>query len=151
MNSNYLACFDTLIGMVLSGFLLPLSGGADSASVAAIVHVMSSLVSKEARTGNSQVIKDVSRLLSLSEDSGQKTPASVLQVDAATVTQAVLHTVYMGTSNSTEKTRTRAASVAREINSYHSWLNIDTIVCAVVSVFTALIGKTPKYQSEGYL
>lgn len=44
------------------GFLLPLSGGADSASVAAIVRVMCVLVAEAVLTGNKQVIADVSRI-----------------------------------------------------------------------------------------
>jgi len=45
-----------------NGFFLPLSGGADSSSVAAIVGIMCQLVVKEVKDGNELVIKTVKRM-----------------------------------------------------------------------------------------
>src|SRR5262245_47014663 len=51
------------------GFFLPLSGGADSSSVAAIVGSMCRLVAQEAEAGNAQVIADARRIAGEVEDS----------------------------------------------------------------------------------
>lgn len=130
------------------GFLLPLSGGADSAAVAAIVHVMSVLVSSAVRDGNEQVLSDLQHLLSRSE--GRATEdVSTDDISPALITGTVLHTIYMGTSNSTDATRLRSEALARDISSYHSWFSIDLVVDAVVSVFSTLSQRTPKYLSQG--
>jgi NAD+ synthase (glutamine-hydrolysing) len=44
-----------------SGFLLPLSGGADSSSTAAIVGCMCQMVFQELELGNQEVLHDVLR------------------------------------------------------------------------------------------
>jgi NAD+ synthase (glutamine-hydrolysing) len=49
-----------------SGFLLPLSGGADSSSTAAIVGCMCQTVYKEIQEGNNQVLVDALRCAMLS-------------------------------------------------------------------------------------
>jgi len=45
------------------GFLLPLSGGADSASVAVIVHVMCKMAVLEAQQENAVVVSDMQTIL----------------------------------------------------------------------------------------
>lgn len=115
---------------VESGFLIPLSGGADSAAVAAIVHVMSTLVTRAANGGDQLVMSQLKRILGLSD-----TEFSTA-VQTNLVTNCLLHTVYMGTENSTSATHSRAASLASEISSYHKSFNIDTVVTSVGLVFS---------------
>jgi NAD+ synthase (glutamine-hydrolysing) len=45
------------------GFFLPLSGGADSASVAAMVASMSSMVLKSINEGNTDALNDIRRIV----------------------------------------------------------------------------------------
>jgi NH3-dependent NAD+ synthetase len=45
------------------GYLLPLSGGADSSSSASIVRVMCGLAVAEAKEGNKEVINDINNIL----------------------------------------------------------------------------------------
>lgn len=52
-----------------SGFLLPLSGGADSSAVAAIVGVMCNLVYVAIEEGNERVLADARRVMGHSADS----------------------------------------------------------------------------------
>jgi len=51
-----------------AGFLLPLSGGADSSAVAAIVGVMCNLVMEAIEEGNSRVLQDARRVLGKGDD-----------------------------------------------------------------------------------
>lgn len=124
------------------GFFLPLSGGADSSSVACIVGVMCHLVTEAANAGDKQVIEDVQRITGTA---GQEYEAMTPQQLAS----HVLHTTYMGTENSSAATKKRAASLAREIGCYHLEMSMDTMVAAVIKTFALLTGKTPQYLSRG--
>ena len=132
------------------GFLLPLSGGADSAAVAAIVGVMCHLLfkavreEKEGEGGREGVRRDVRRAMGYEEGS-DFIPSSPQEI-----ANSVLHTVYMGTSNSSSVTRSRAAALAGQIGAFHYSLSIDSIVSAVLGVFTLLTGGVkPRYLSQG--
>lgn len=114
------------------GFLVPLSGGADSASVAAIIHVMSHLVTEAANTGDKTVINDLNKLLNSPKTIEDiNTNNNQISYSSETLTNKILHTVYMGTINSTNSTRNRAEILAHEISSYHKSFFIDDIVSAV--------------------
>ena len=52
-----------------SGFLLPLSGGADSSAVAAIVGVMCNLVQEAINEGNERVLIDARKVMGHPPDS----------------------------------------------------------------------------------
>jgi NAD+ synthase (glutamine-hydrolysing) len=180
-----------------SGYLLPLSGGADSAAVAAIVRVMCMMAADAALSGNEAVIADIrklfknnnassevmdeiysrtapvreltpSRVEMLTSDSPtQLTPVSNTthdegseRGDGGDVTEKrtilanelnyqILHTVYLGTSNSSTNTLDRAKRLAGSIRAYHNSLVIDDIVLAVLRVFVAFSGRTPRYVSQG--
>lgn len=151
-----------------AGFLLPLSGGADSSSVAGIVRVMAELVAKAAEDGNEQVIADLKRIftnnrttsavltrlnsISLMDLSRPLTPVpaaeKVVQL-ANEITYQVLHSVYMGTTHSSMATQSRAATLASEIHSYHNTLFIDEIVTATLKVFSLITGRVPAFLSAG--
>lgn len=60
-----------------SGFMLPLSGGADSASVAAIVGVMCNMVHAACRAGDEQVQRDVRRITGLPAGQLPESPQAV--------------------------------------------------------------------------
>lgn len=149
-----------------AGFFLPLSGGADSSSVAAIVGVMCGLAmdavavekaeAEQGRVGGADekengqareggegtVTKEVRRLLRL--ESGEDLPR-----DPRVLASFVLHTCFMGTENSSKATQARAAALADQIGAYHSNITIDAAVAAVVGIFRALTGKIPRFLSRG--
>lgn len=68
---------------------------------------------------------------------------------AQEIAHAVLHTVFMGTENSSKATRTRAAALAGQIGAFHYSITIDAIVSAVLGVFRLATGQGPKYVSQG--
>jgi len=153
------ACWlwDYMVRSGASGFLLPLSGGADSASVAAIVRVMCGLAVDEIYSDvggcDKRVEEHVSRFMGPEFIKVGSNGSSISKGEKKEKTDQlcnhILHTVYMGTKNSSVNTLTRAKNLASQISSYHSTLTIDSIVTAVLGVFVSCFGKVPKYESDG--
>jgi NAD+ synthase (glutamine-hydrolysing) len=124
-----------------AGFLLPLSGGADSSSVATIVGAMCHMVYEACQQNNAQVVTDVRRVCRQSEDWLPSTPQEIAN--------HVLHTIFMGTTNSSEATTSRAKRLGAAIGSYHLTVPIDLMVDAVLKVFTLTTNLTPQFESRG--
>ncbi|KAH6774040.1 carbon-nitrogen hydrolase family protein [Perilla frutescens var. frutescens] len=124
-----------------SGFLLPLSGGADSSSVAAIVGCMCQLVVKEISEGDEQVKADAIRI-------GHYTDGQ-FPTDSKEFAKRIFYTVFMGSENSSNATRTRAKLLAEEVGSWHLDVSIDGVVSALLSLFQKLTGKQPRYKIDG--
>ncbi|XP_048422710.1 glutamine-dependent NAD(+) synthetase isoform X2 [Pyrus x bretschneideri] len=124
-----------------SGFLLPLSGGADSSSVAAIVGCMCQLVVKEIANGDEQVKADAIRI-------GQYKDGQY-PTDSKEFAKRIFYTVFMGSENSSEATKSRAKVLADEIGSWHLDVPIDGVVSALLSLFQTVTGKRPKYKVDG--
>jgi NAD+ synthase (glutamine-hydrolysing) len=129
-----------------SGFLLPLSGGADSSSVATIVYAMCIFAVNELKAGNLRVREDLVSLLQLSEPIDD---ISISSMTASVLCRCLLNTVYMGSSNSSAATRRRAGELAEGLGAYHSSISIDGIVSAILAVFTTAFNVTPRYESQG--
>lgn len=124
-----------------SGYLLPLSGGADSSAVAAIVGCMCQLVTKGIADGDQQVKSDAIRI-------GQYKKGDI-PTDSKEFAKRIFYTVYMGSENSSETTRERANKLSNEIGSWHLDVKIDTVVSSLVSLFQSFTGKTPRYKVDG--
>lgn len=124
-----------------AGFFLPLSGGIDSASSAVIVHSMCRLVVDAIKAGNQQIIRDV-RTICAEDDWLPSSPQELCE--------RIFHTCYMGTEkNSSKETRRRAKDLGQTINSYHINLNIDTVVAAMLGVFTTVTNFSPRFRTQG--
>lgn len=120
-------------------------------TVAAIVRVMCGMVVHEISLGNHQVLRDVKRIVgansssTVSDTTQTDAQESVidgsiqeLSVTSEQLCSHILHTVYMGTSNSSDATKSRSLRLARSIGSYHNSINIDDIIAAVLRVFSTL-------------
>ena len=126
------------------GFLLPLSGGADSASVAAIVRVMCHLAVTTAFSVDSGsggvTVKDLNAYQQVTKLLGKQITPEELRIEFLTsdtvptgtisnqgnfkaigneLCNSVLHTVYMGTTNSSVATRSRAERLAAQVGGFH--------------------------------
>lgn len=142
-----------------SGYLLPLSGGADSSAVATIVMAMCHLVYDEAVGGeansesNEQVLKDLRRICGReggsSEDKTDKEQEPWLPSSPQEIASHVLHTIFMGTENSSQNTTSRAKRLGAAIGSYHLTVPIDLMVSAVVQVFCLATQQTPRFLVRG--
>jgi NAD+ synthase (glutamine-hydrolysing) len=136
-----------------NGFFLPLSGGADSAAVAAIVSVMCTIVYDEIQKHPRGGVADdcrrichqtVSHAPGINESEVLWIPQSPQEI-----ANYILHTTYMGTVNSSAITKSRAKRLSELIGSYHLSITIDGMVSAVLSVFIAAIQRTPRYMVQG--
>lgn len=128
-----------------TGFFLPLSGGADSSAVAALVGIMCHLVTVAATNpANVTVRQDIQRLLGQSQDAGAYNPLS-----ASELMYRVMHTTYMGSCHSSVATKDRAATLASQLGAYHLVLSIDSMVAAVVKTFETVTGRCPVFSSQG--
>jgi NAD+ synthase (glutamine-hydrolysing) len=125
------------------GFLLPLSGGADSSSVAAIVGCMCQMVYTAAMVEkDDSVLADVRRVGGYGpEEAGPTSPQEFAN--------RILTTVYMGTENSSAETRSRSASLAAQVGSYHLDVKIDLVVSAMAQLFAVITGKAPRFRVHG--
>ncbi|KAI9262477.1 hypothetical protein EDC94DRAFT_648277 [Helicostylum pulchrum] len=123
-----------------AGYFLPLSGGIDSCATATIVASMCRLVVKEAAEGNRHVLEDARRL------AGDQ---NYTPTDPREFAGRIFYTCYMGTSNSSNETRQRAKDLAGVIGSYHTDLDMDTVVKSIHTLFTFVTGKSPKYKVHG--
>ncbi|KAG1675369.1 hypothetical protein FOA52_012288 [Chlamydomonas sp. UWO 241] len=123
-----------------SGFLLPLSGGADSSSTAAIVGAMCQLVVQYAAQGSEEVAAEARRI-------GQYGPNEKID-DAQALANRIFVTAYMGSVNSSRETRDRSKQLASEVGSYHLALNIDSVCEALVSMFQGLTGRRPQFRVD---
>ncbi|THH28003.1 hypothetical protein EUX98_g6186 [Antrodiella citrinella] len=125
------------------GYFLPLSGGIDSCATAVIVHSMCRLVAESARKGDQAVISDARRI------AGEAEASAYVPTDPREFANRVFHTCYMGTVNSSAETRNRAKDLAQAIGSYHTDLNIDTLVTAIRDLFAFVTGFKPQFRAHG--
>mmetsp|Transcript_9120 Transcript_9120/g.19096 ORF Transcript_9120/g.19096 Transcript_9120/m.19096 type:complete len:805 (+) Transcript_9120:53-2467(+) len=125
-----------------AGFFLPLSGGADSSSVAAIVAVMCTLVTKASREDpDGDVAKECRRVCRKDDPWVPSSPQEMAN--------CILHTTFMGTENSSEVTLSRAKRLGEAVGSYHQSIKIDLVVEAILKVFQITTGRVPKFSSRG--
>ena len=128
-----------------AGYFLPLSGGADSSSVATIVGAMCVMVTKAAqRDPTGTVAQDCRRICQKQGEEPLWVPES-----AQELANHVLHTTFMGTNNSSDKTTSRAKRLGEAVGSYHLSIKIDIMVEAVVKVFALTTGRTPQFSAHG--
>jgi NAD+ synthase (glutamine-hydrolysing) len=143
-----------------SGFFLPLSGGADSSSVATIVGAMCHMaVDTAQRDPRGSVARQVRRLChknlnstSSGDDRGNENNESDedwVPESPQELAHHVLHTTYMGTENSSEVTESRARRLGEAVGSYHLSIRIDAMVSAVLSVFARTTSLTPRFAVHG--
>ncbi|GBG25937.1 Glutamine-dependent NAD+ synthetase [Hondaea fermentalgiana] len=125
-----------------SGFFLPLSGGADSSSTAAIVGAMCQMVAKAALNGDERVIADARRMAGQGPD--------YLPTDPREFANCIMHTAYLGTENSSQGTENFAKGLAEAIGNYHLTVKIDGVVSAILTLFRAVFGgREPRFKVHG--
>ena len=167
------ACYlwDYLRKSFTGGFLLPLSGGADSAAVAAIVFMMCKMVILSASKGNPDVIADLSRILKtcgiVITESGEvfdrvvdhvsdyKIACTNASLEYCGITPEILcseimHTIYLGTDFSSTLTKGRALRLANQIGSYHTEVSIQPIVSVVIDIFVRFIDGRKRNPGFGF-
>ncbi|XP_019735406.1 glutamine-dependent NAD(+) synthetase isoform X3 [Hippocampus comes] len=121
-----------------AGFLLPLSGGVDSSSVACIVYSMCVQVCKAIENGDNQVLQDVRRLVG-NETYFPQQPRELCRL--------IFTTCYMGSENSSADTCNRAKELASQIGSLTGYFTKYDCSSADINP----IGGISKNDLKGFL
>ncbi len=125
-----LALFDYLRKSYSGGFVVSLSGGADSAAVAVLVRLMVDLGCE---------------CLGVE---GFKKKLSHISWDERPLTNQLLDCVYQATTNSSETTRHAAETVAHALQAgYQEW-NVDALVKGYQSMVEQTFGRTLDWQQD---
>lgn len=66
-----------------------------------------------------------------------------------TLPSRIFHTSYMGTQNSGKETRDRSRELAADIGSYHIDFNFDTVITALINLFTTVTNFQPRFKVHG--
>jgi len=124
-----LALFDYLRKSHTRGFTVSLSGGADSAAVVCLIHLMARFVL---------------------EDGGavEKLRISQPGEDARSLTGQLLTTAYQATANSGETTRSAAAVLAESIGARHHELDIAELHQGYVDLIGRAMGRELTWEQD---
>uniref|UniRef100_A0A7S1I3C5 Glutamine-dependent NAD(+) synthetase n=1 Tax=Eutreptiella gymnastica TaxID=73025 RepID=A0A7S1I3C5_9EUGL len=122
------------------GYFLPLSGGADSSSTAALVGIMCQEVVKACQEGSQTTIADVQKVT--------RRPDWIPST-AQELAKEVLWCVYMASTHSGSETEGRARQLALEIGCNFNKIYIDGITTAIVDSFSSVVGKVPQMGNDG--
>lgn len=127
-----LALFDYLRKSKTRGFTVSLSGGADSAAVVSLIHMMGRLILD--RDDSTEILG--------------KIPFLQRPDNAAGFTRQILITAYQATANSGEVTRQAAAALAEAIGAQHHELDIAAIHESYVDLIGKAIGRELDWQRD---
>ncbi len=143
-----LALFDYLHKSRTLGFVVSLSGGADSSAVTVLVHLLVELAARELGMGG--VVEKLSHVRELSQAVRDKQLSvdSSRDDDGGTVVGRLLTCVYQATRNSGPETRTAARAVAEAVGAAFLEWNIDALVEAYVGTVSDAVGRRLTWQND---
>lgn len=130
-----LALFDYLRKSHSQGFVVSLSGGADSAAVACLVSLSLEMALKE--LGVEGLRKKLAHIRDLPKT-----------LTASSLTHALLTTAYQATANSSSITSKAASAVAKAIGSNHYELNVEELHKGYRHVIESAIGRKLTWQRD---
>ncbi len=130
-----LALFDYLRRSRAQGYVVSLSGGADSAACVALVRLMVDVAVHE--LGLKGALKRLSHVSGIAE-----------LTDNAAITKALLTTAYQATRNSGDVTRTAARAVAEAAGSDHFELDVDTLVEGYTAMVEKALGRELTWEQD---
>ncbi|MFO7178832.1 MAG: NAD(+) synthase [Pseudomonadota bacterium] len=130
-----LALFDYLRKSRAQGFVVSLSGGADSAAVACFVGLMVRFALAE--LGVDGVRERLAHIPALGDAN-----------DARSITERLLTTVYQSTRNNSPVTRAAARAVAEAISARHLELDVDELVERYVGLAEGALGRKLVWERD---
>lgn len=149
-------CWDYLRRAGANGFYLPLSGGSDSASTAAIIGAMTHLLfdaikgrdlsaaaqsAKEIAVNSAQVLEQVRKVVR----DPKFTPKS-----PSDIAKRLFHTAYLGNSEVSGKaTENRSKDISTDVGSNHHAVDILPMVKSMMATFKDATGKLPQFANQG--
>ncbi|KAJ9500036.1 glutamine-dependent NAD(+) synthetase [Exophiala xenobiotica] len=123
-----------------AGYFLALSGGLDSATVALFVFGMAKVVLESIESGDGNTLADLRRITG-EPNLTVHTPQDIVK--------RLLHTCFMATQHSGDRTRSRAKRLSESIGGYHSDVNIDGTVAAHEKIVEQALNFKPRFKVEG--
>jgi NAD+ synthase (glutamine-hydrolysing) len=130
-----LGLFDYLRKSRSQGFVVSLSGGADSSAVSSLVALMAELAHRE--LGDAGFCQALGHIKGLAED---KTPQDRVR--------RLLHCVYQATANSGLATRQSATTLAEALGAEMSCLEIEELVQGYVAGIERVLGRPLTWQTD---
>jgi NAD+ synthase (glutamine-hydrolysing) len=143
-----LALFDYLRKSRAQGFVVSLSGGADSTAVAVLVHLMIQLGQRE--LSNHGIAKKLSHIKGISgivRHVGGTTDV-IPDIDERDLVRRLLTCVYQSTRNSGQETLRSAMMISNEIGAELLEWNVDKLVDEYVRTVSAAIGRELNWQQD---
>lgn len=131
-----LGLFDYMRKSRSRGFVLSLSGGADSTACAVLVNLMTRLGSEE--IGWERYLAKIDHVPGIQDAAG----------DAKAVTRALLTCAYQATRNSGPVTREAAAGVAEAVGATYHELDVDALVEGYRGIVEQAIGRPLDWQTD---
>lgn len=130
-----LGLFDYMRKSRSRGFVVSLSGGADSAAVSSLASLMVDLgLSELGRGGMLEKLAHV--------------PGLENAADSADWVRQLLTTVYQSTANSSDTTRDAAGTLARALGSTHLELDVEDLVRGYVDRTSAALGRALDWDQD---
>ncbi len=130
-----LGLFDYLRKSRSHGFVVSLSGGADSSATACLVALMVELACAEL---GDEWFQDALRYIDRLRGSGERRD----------LVRRLLHCVYQTSKNSSPTTRAAAADVAQALGAEFSETRIDTFVAGYVDAIEHVLGRKLSWESD---
>lgn len=130
-----LALFDYMRKSRSYGFVLSLSGGADSSAVACLIRLMVDLHAAE--LGLAGVVSKLHYI-----------PAFTRVKDTAELMKRMLLCVYQATENSSDATKRAAAAVAGAVGAELAEIDVSGIVCAYVEKIEDVAGRKLSWDTD---
>jgi NAD+ synthase (glutamine-hydrolysing) len=130
-----LGLFDYLRKSRSQGFVVSLSGGADSSAVSCLVSLMSEMAYAE--LGRDAFLKTLAHI-----------PALAAAKTAKDRVKCLLSCVYQATRNSSQATRQAAVSLAEELGANMACLEIDELVEAYVSRIEGVLERKLSWATD---
>lgn len=135
LRAEALALFDYLRKSHSQGFVVSLSGGADSSAVSCLVSLSLEMA-----------------LAELGSDAAQTKLAHIRQLPKRltpkALTAALLTTAYQATANSGETTRSAALAVAKAIGAKHLELNVENIHQGYLAAIKTALGRKLDWRRD---
>jgi NAD+ synthase (glutamine-hydrolysing) len=124
-----------------SALFLPLSGGADSATVAMIVSLLCKhIYTRITEYKDEFVLNELRRIVN---------DVNYYPKSSKEICGLLFVTAFLETKHSTEINKCNSKQIADEIGSYHIEINIENIVNAFLDVFEQAFKRRPQCEKEG--
>lgn len=130
-----LAMYDYLRKSRSNGFVVSLSGGADSSAAACLISLMVDFGTRE--IGARRFMEKLGRAQSAGS-----------QPSSAEIVRGLLTCVYQATANSSETTRSAAEGVANAIGAEYLEFRVEDLVQSYVSMVSSAVGRPLTWQED---